>query len=148
MRQATKQRTHHANTAADRPWLRRCLVALPNLARRRLKVYFPKKVALFSSLPRESHAHAWCSAPWDVGHRVRHGRRPLLHILFYGARNVGNIVGGQSAKSNDLTGYNYFTGKNGTQGYVNSGNAAHTVAGLRASDAVSEYCWMLPDGLL
>lgn len=39
---------------------------------------------------------------------------------------IGSVLGGQSAKSNDLTGYNYLTGKNGTQGYVNSGNAANT----------------------
>jgi hypothetical protein len=38
---------------------------------------------------------------------------------------VGSLLGGQSAKSNDLTGYNYLTGKNGTQGYVNNGVSAN-----------------------
>lgn len=41
---------------------------------------------------------------------------------------VGSLLGGQSAKSNDLTGYNYLTGANGTQPYVNSGTAANTAS--------------------
>lgn len=39
---------------------------------------------------------------------------------------AGSLFGGQSAKSNDLTGYNYLTGKNGIAGYVGAGNAANT----------------------
>lgn len=42
---------------------------------------------------------------------------------------LGSLAGGQSAKSNDLTGYNYLSGKNGVQGYVNSGNSANTASG-------------------
>lgn len=41
---------------------------------------------------------------------------------------AASLFGGQSAKSNALTGYNYLTGANGTQGYVNSGNAANTAS--------------------
>lgn len=41
---------------------------------------------------------------------------------------VGSLQAGQSAKSNDLTGYNYLAGKNGTPGpgsdYVNRGQTA------------------------
>lgn len=41
---------------------------------------------------------------------------------------LGSLAGGQSAKSNDLTGYNYLAGKNGTPGpgsdYVNRGQVA------------------------
>lgn len=41
---------------------------------------------------------------------------------------IGSLQAGQSAKSNDLTGYNYLAGKNGTPGpgsdYVNRGQAA------------------------
>lgn len=39
---------------------------------------------------------------------------------------AGSLLGAQSAKSNDLTGYNYLTGKNGTSGYVTNGGAANT----------------------
>lgn len=39
---------------------------------------------------------------------------------------AASLFGGQSAKSNDLTGYNYLTGPKGTQSYVNSGTAANT----------------------
>lgn len=39
---------------------------------------------------------------------------------------VGSLLGGKSAKSNDLTGYNYLAGKNGVQSYVNNGKQANT----------------------
>ena len=39
---------------------------------------------------------------------------------------VGSLLGGQSAKSNDLTGYNFLTGANGTSSAVNNGTAANT----------------------
>lgn len=39
-----------------------------------------------------------------------------------------SLLGGSSAKSNDLTGYNYLTGKNGIQSYVNSGKSANTAS--------------------
>lgn len=43
---------------------------------------------------------------------------------------VGSLLGAQSAKSNDLTGYSYLAGKNGTPGpgsdFVNQGTAANS----------------------
>lgn len=41
---------------------------------------------------------------------------------------VGSILGASSAKSNDLTGYNYLTGANGVQPYVTNGTAANTAS--------------------
>lgn len=41
---------------------------------------------------------------------------------------IGSLVGGQSAKHNDLTGFNYLTGKNGVQPIANSGVAANNTA--------------------
>lgn len=38
---------------------------------------------------------------------------------------VGSLLGGQSAKSNALTGYNYLSGKNGVGGVVNTGTNAN-----------------------
>lgn len=47
---------------------------------------------------------------------------------------VGSLIGGHSASSaagqaaqQSMTGYNYLTGKNGTQGYVDSGNNANNM---------------------
>lgn len=41
---------------------------------------------------------------------------------------VGSLLGGQSAKSNALTGFNYLTGANGTAPVVNNGVAANTAS--------------------
>ncbi len=41
---------------------------------------------------------------------------------------VGSLVGGSSAKKQDLTGFNYLTGKNGTQSFVNNGATANNAA--------------------
>jgi hypothetical protein len=65
--------------------------------------------------------------------------------LFGGA---GSYLGGQSAKSNDLTGYNYLTGQRankglgpGVIGYVNTGNKANdqsaNLLGLNGPEAAS-----------
>lgn len=42
---------------------------------------------------------------------------------------VGSLFGSNKASSQDLTGFNYLTGKNGTQPFVNTGNAANTEEG-------------------
>lgn len=64
--------------------------------------------------------------------------------LFGGA---GSYLGGQSAKSNDLTGYNYLTGQRpqlgpGVIGYVNTGNKANTqsadLLGLNGPEAADQ----------
>jgi hypothetical protein len=39
---------------------------------------------------------------------------------------VGSLLGGNKAKSDALTGYNYLTGANGTSSIVNSGTSANT----------------------
>ena len=39
---------------------------------------------------------------------------------------VGSLLGGNKAKSDALTGYNYLTGANGTSGIVNTGTSANT----------------------
>lgn len=39
---------------------------------------------------------------------------------------VGSLLGGSSAKKNDLTGFNYLTGKSGVGGVVNNGAAANS----------------------
>lgn len=41
---------------------------------------------------------------------------------------VGSLLGGNKAAKQDLTGYNYLTGKNGVGGFVQQGNAANNQA--------------------
>lgn len=41
---------------------------------------------------------------------------------------VGSLLGGNSAKHNDLTGFNYLSGKNGVGSVVNNGTAANATA--------------------
>lgn len=41
---------------------------------------------------------------------------------------IGSLLGGQSAKHNDLTGFNYLTGQNGVGSVVNNGASANNTA--------------------
>jgi hypothetical protein len=71
----------------------------------------------------------------------------LLGIAGTVIGGVGSYLGGQSAKSNDLTGYNYLSGQRpqlgrGVIDYVNTGNTANKqsadLLGLNGADAASQ----------